>query len=214
VTSREAGDTDSLAELLGGTRGAFDATVPPVAFVIAWLVADQSVVAAAAAAVTVAVAFAGWRLHRGNRPRAILVGLLGVALAALVAVRTGRPADFFLVQLVANATSALIWAVSIVLRWPLLGVLVGAVLGQSTQWRRDPDLRRAYGRASWVWVGQYVARVAVFAPLWWVDQVIALGAARVALSWPLVAMCVAVSWSVLRRDLPKDHPGLRHPRSP
>jgi hypothetical protein len=47
--------------------------------------------------------------------------------------------------------------------------------------------------------------------LYLADQVVALGAARVVLSWPLVALCLAASWWVLRRSLPPDHPGLRHP---
>jgi hypothetical protein len=208
------GREETLAELLGGRRGAADATAPPVAFAVAWLLADGSVGAAALAAVAVAGCVAGWRLYRGQRPAAALVGMLAVALAALIALRTGRAADFFLVQAAGNVTSALAWAVSIVLRWPLLGVIVGTVLGQRTRWRRDPDLLRAYGRASWVWTGQYLIRVAVFVPLWLADQVVALAAARVALSWPLVVVCLAVSWRVLRRAVPADHPGLRHPRFP
>jgi hypothetical protein len=112
---------------------------------------------------------------------------------------------------VSNAASALAWTASIVVRWPLLGVIVGLVLGQRTRWRRDPALLRAYMRASWVWVGQYLVRLAVFVPLYLADQPVALGVARVALTWPLVALCLAASWWVLRRALPSDHPGLRHP---
>jgi hypothetical protein len=202
---------ESLADLLGGRRGAVDATLPPVAFVAGWLVAGQSVWGGVIAALVVGLAVAGWRLRRGDRPRAVLVGLLAVCLAAMIAVRTGRAADFFLVQLVSNAASALAWTVSIVLRWPLLGVVVGTVLGQRTRWRRDPALVRAYSRASWVWVLQYAVRLAVFLPLYAADQVVALGVARAVLTWPLVAACLAVSWWVLRRTLPPDHPGVRHP---
>jgi hypothetical protein len=202
---------ESLADLLGGRRGAVDATLPPVAFVAGWLVAGQSVWGGVIAALVVSLAVAGWRLRRGDRPRAVLVGLLAVCLAAMIAVRTGRAADFFLVQLVSNAASALAWTVSIVLRWPLLGVVVGTVLGQRTRWRRDPALVRAYSRASWVWVLQYAVRLAVFLPLYAADQVVALGVARAVLTWPLVAACLAVSWWVLRRTLPPDHPGVRHP---
>ncbi|MEJ3745914.1 DUF3159 domain-containing protein [Actinomycetes bacterium KLBMP 9797] len=205
---------ESLADLLGGRRGAIDATLPPVAFVAGWLAAGQSVWGGVIAAVAVGIAVAGWRLRRGDRPRAVLVGLLAVCLAALVALRTGRAADFFLLQLLSNAASALAWAVSIVLRWPLLGVVVGAVLGQRARWRRDPALLRGYGRASWVWVLQYVVRVAIFLPLYAADQVVALGVARAVLTWPLVAACLAASWWVLRRSLPPDHPGPRHPVTP
>lgn len=204
-------DPESLASLLGGRGGAVDATVPPVAFVAAWLVTGQSIVAGVVAALAAATLVAGWRLTRGSQPRAALVGLLMVGLAALIVLRTGRAADFFLVQLATNLASALAWLVSITIRWPLLGVVVGAVLGQKTRWRRDPVLLRAYGRGSWVWVLQYVVRLAVFAPLWMADQVVALATARVVLTWPLVAACLAVSWWVVRRSLPPGHPGLRHP---
>jgi hypothetical protein len=205
---------ESLADLLGGRRAAIDATVPAVGFVAGWLIGGQSLYAGAGAAVGAAMAVSVWRLRRGDRPRAVLVGLLGVCVAVLIALRTGRAEDFFLLQLLSNAASALAWMVSIVIRWPLLGVVVGVALGQKTRWRRDPDLLRAYSRGSWVWVGQYVVRLAVFLPLYAAGQVVALGAARVALTWPLVAACLAVSWWVIRRSLPDGHPGLRHPRTP
>jgi hypothetical protein len=204
---------ESLADLLGGRRAAVDATVPAVAFVAGWLAAGRSIGFGAAVAVLAAVVVSLWRLRRGDRPRAVLIGLLGVCVAALIALRTGRAEDFFLLQLLSNAASALAWAVSIVVRWPLLGVVVGAVLGQRAGWRRDPALLRAYARGSWVWVGQYVVRVAIFLPLYAAGQTVALGVARVALTWPLVAACLAVSWWVIRRSLPPEHPGLRHPRT-
>ena len=202
---------ESLAQLLGGRRSAIDATLPAVGFVAGWLAAGRSIWAGAGAAVVCALAVSLWRLRHGDKPRAVLIGLLGVCVAALIALRTGRAEDFFLVQLLSNAASALVWAVSIVVRWPLLGLVVGAVLGQRTRWRRDPALLRAYSLGSAVWVLQYVVRVAVFLPLYAAGQVVALGAARVALTWPLVAACLAVSWWVIRRTLPRDHPGLRHP---
>jgi len=58
-----------------------------------------------------------------------------------------------------------------------------------------------------------VLRVAVFTPLWLAGEVVALVTARVVLSWPLVAACVAVSGTVLLRALPGGHPGLRRPCS-
>jgi hypothetical protein len=202
---------ESLSELLNGRRAAVDATLPAVGYVTGWLIAGRSVWVGAAVAVACALVVSAWRVRHGDKPRAVLIGLLGVCVAALIALRTGRAEDFFLVQLFSNAASALAWAVSIVVRWPLLGLVVGAVLGQRTRWRRDPALLRAYCLGSWVWVGQYLVRVAVFLPLYAAGQVVALGAARVALTWPLIAACMAVSWWAIRRSLPPGHPGLRHP---
>jgi hypothetical protein len=203
---------ESLVDVLGGRRGAMDASLPAAAFGVGWLIGDGSVRFAVGAAVGCGLAVAGWRLSRGRRPRAVVLGLLGVCLAALVVLRTGRAVDFFLVQLVANAGSALLFVAGNLVRWPLLGVVVGMALGQRARWRRDPALLAAYRRGSWVWAAQYLLRVAVFAPLYLSGHVVALAAARIAMTWPLVAVTLAVSWWVVRRSLPDGHPGLRHPR--
>lgn len=203
---------ESLSDLLGGRRAALDATAPVAGFLAGWLATGHSIGWGSAAAVLVALAIAAWRLRRGDKPGAVLIGLLGVCVAALVALRTGRAEDFFLLRLLTNGASALAWIVSIVIRWPLLGLVVGGILGQRTTWRRDPALLTAYQKGSWVWVLQYVIRLAVFLPLYAAGQVVALGITQIALTWPLVAAVIAVSWWVIRRSLPPDHPGLRHPQ--
>ena len=205
---------ESLSTLLGGRRAALDATLGPLAFGVGFVAGGSSVLIGVLAALVVSLLLAGWRLRAGDRPRAVLVGLLGVALGALIALYTGKGVDFFLPRLVTNVLSALAWMVSIALRWPLLGVVVGTLLGQKGRWRHDPDLLRAYSRASWVWVGQYTVRILVFTPLWWAGETEALAIAGTVLTWPLVALCVSASWWVIRRMLPADHPGLRHPRTP
>jgi hypothetical protein len=202
---------ESLTQLLGGRRGALDATLPPLAFVAGYVAGAQSVGVGVAAALVVSLGVAAWRLAHGDRPRAVAVGVLSVALAAYVALRTGRAADFFVIRIAVNAVSAMAWLASIAVRWPLLGVVVGLVLGQKSRWRRDPALLRAYGLASWVWVLQYLIRVLVLVPLWSAGEVVALGVAQTVLTWPLVAVCLALSWWVIRRSLPPEHPGLRHP---
>jgi hypothetical protein len=213
----------SLTDVLGGRTGALDAGIPAVAFVTAWAVAGvvvpsgvgsstAGVLWGAGAAFAAGVVLAGVRLARGRRPAGVALGLLGVVVAALVVLYTGRAADFFLLQIASNAASALVWVASIAVRWPLLGVVVGLALGQKTRWRADPDLLRAYSRASWVWVAQYLVRLAVFVPLYRADQVVALGIAR-ALTWVPVLVCVALSWPVMRTALPEGHPGIRYPRT-
>src|SRR6187549_536118 len=98
---------ESLADLLGGRRGALDATLPPVAFVAGWLAGGQSIVIGVTAALLAGVILAGFRLRRGDRPGAVLTGLLGVVVAAMIAMYTGDGRDFFLPRLLSNAASAL-----------------------------------------------------------------------------------------------------------
>lgn len=205
-----------LIELLGGVGAAVDATLPTVAFVVVWLVTDafsgpQPILIGGLASVLVAAAVAGWRWRRGERPRAVAVGLLVAIAAVLVALYTGRVQDFFLPRILANAGSLAFWLVSIAVRWPLLGVVVGALTGKPRTWRHDPALLRGYSRASWIWVGQYALRLVVLLPLWFAGAVVALGIAQVVLTWPLVLLCLALSWPALRSALPPGHPGIRHP---
>lgn len=203
---------ESLADLLGGRRAALDSVLPVAGFAVGWLAGGRSIALGAGIAVLAGAAVAAWRLRQGRAPAATVISLLLVCLGAIVALRTGRAEDFFLVRLLSNAASALAWAGSILVRWPLLGLVVGTVLGQRTQWRRDPALLRAYQAASWVWVGQYLVRLLIFVPLWWAGQVVWLATAQVTLTWPLVAACLAASWWVFRRNLPSEHPGIRQPR--
>src|SRR3712207_1419352 len=91
----------TLAEILGGRGGALDASVPVVVFVVACVVAGAldaagAVVWAGLAALGAGVLIAAVRLARGSRPRAVLLGLLGVGVAVTVALYTGRAVDFFL----------------------------------------------------------------------------------------------------------------------
>ncbi|SDH62864.1 DUF3159 domain-containing protein [Agrococcus jejuensis] len=210
---------ESLADLLGGTRAAVEASIPPAAFLVGWLAGGAlpgsiALWLGCGAAVVASVAIAVVGIVQGRRPRAVVIGLLAVVVAALIAAYTGEARDFFLIRLLTNAASALAWAGSIVVRWPFLGLILGAVVGTRTRWRRDPVLLRAYQRASWIWVLQYVVRLAVFVPLFVLDQPGALAFFQAALTYPLVAACLVVSGIVLFRSIPRDHPGIRHPRVP
>lgn len=223
ISDRDVGDETSavvavaaaenpLHRLLGGWRGGLESAAPSVVFAATYVIAGQALTTALIAAVAVALVLAALRLLRHEKPVRVLGGLLAVGIAALVAARTGNAADYFLPSLLANVLSALAWALSILVGWPLLGVVVGFALGQRTRWRSDPDLVRAYGLASWVWTASFLVRAAVQGPLWLSDNVIGLGIARLVLGWPMVLLVIGLSWWVIRRTLPPDHPGLLHPR--
>ncbi|WP_307788978.1 DUF3159 domain-containing protein [Glycomyces salinus] len=208
---------DTLVSLLGGRRGAFDATAPLIVFVLTWLLTGNSILWGVAASVLCAAAIAAVRLARGTKPRAVIFGLLSVCLAGVIVLYTGRAADILLPRILTNAASALVWAGSIAVRRPLLGLIVGALLGQRTRWRSDPALLRAYSAASWAWVAMYTLRVAVLTPFWNSDEdeiaVIGGGVVQVLLSYPLLIACLAVSGWIIKANLPGPHPGIRHPRA-
>ncbi len=201
-----------LHELLGGRRGAIESALPRIVFVTVYLSTGSELGTGLVAALLTAGALAVARVWRREKPVRVVGGLAGVAVAALVAARTGNASDYFLPSLLANIASALVWAASILIAWPLLGVILGFALRQRTRWRADPDLMRAYSRASWIWVGSFLVRALVNTPLYLSDNLVGLGISRVLLGWPMVLVVIALSWAVIRRSLPPDHPGLLHPR--
>lgn len=196
VAVTELTDEPSLIEALGGRRGMLDSALPALTFVISYLATSQNLTVALSAALVVGGAVAAVRLVRRDSLRHVLAGFAGVALSVIVVRSTGRPVDYFVPSLLANAGAAVAWAVSIWVRRPLLGVVVGAVT-RSTSWRTDPRLLHGYQRASWIWTGSFVLRVLVMTPLWLTDQLLALGVAKVVMGWPMVLVVIWLSWQIL-----------------
>ncbi len=186
----------SLMDAFGGRRGVLDSGLPPLTFISAYLISGSNLTTALIAALVAGLAVTGWRLATHDTLRHALAGFGAVALAAFVASRTGRPQDYFLPSLLANAGAALAWAISIWVKRPFLGLTVGA-LTRSSAWRTDPVMLAAYCRASWIWVVSFLVRVAVMTPLWLAGMTVALGLAKVALGWPMVLVVIWLSWLVV-----------------
>ena len=180
-----------------------DSGLPAIVFVTAYALTGQNLSVAVWAAVVSGALLAVWRLARRQTLQNVLAGFFGVAIAAFFASRTGRAEDFFLPGLLINAGYAVAYVVSILVRWPLLGVLVAAVTGEGMSWRRDPARLRAYSLASWIWVGMFSVRLAGQLPLYLAGEsgLFALGIARVAMGWPLFFLCLYLSWLIIRPTL-------------
>ena len=188
----------SLLDAVGGRLGVAESAVPAAAFVVTYTVSGQDTRSAVIAAVALGVIFAVARIVRGQTVQYALAGLGGLALSAYVVSRTGKAEDFFLPGLLANAAYALAYLVSILVRWPLLGVILSALRGGDMSWREDPKAIRSYSRASWIWVALFSLRLAVQLPLYLAGALTALGVARIAMGIPLFAIGIWLSWLVLR----------------
>ncbi|MDQ5893816.1 MAG: hypothetical protein QG596_77 [Actinomycetota bacterium] len=188
----------NLLDELGGPQGIADSSIPGLAFVIAYTVTGQKLELAAGIAVGIALLIALVRLIRGERARYAASGFLGVALAAFIATRTGKAEDFFLPGLLFNGGYALIYAISIAVRWPLMGVFIGPLIGEGMNWRQDPDRVRLFSKISWIWVGTFLLRLAVQLPLYLSGSLVALGIAKTAMGLPIFALAIYLSYLMLR----------------
>jgi hypothetical protein len=197
AASQESGRVD-LLHAIGGRHGIADSSLPGLAFVIAYTVSGQDLNAAIWAAVAVGAVLFAIRIIRRETLQYAIAGFVGVAIAAFVAKQTGRAEDFFLPGLLLNIAYATAYLVSIIIRWPLIGVIVGPLVGEGMEWRKDPALVRVYSRASWIWVGLFAVRLAVQLPLYLADELVALGVAKTAMGFPVFAVAVWLSYLVLR----------------
>jgi hypothetical protein len=183
---------------VGGPWGALETSLPAVAYITVYTVSGQDTDVSAGVALGLALVLTVVRLARRESPRHALSGLVGVALAAFIATRSGRAEDFFLPGLLANAGYAAAFLVSIAVRRPLVGYIVGQLEGER-DWREDPVRLKAFTRASWLWGGLFVTRLAVQLPLYLAGAVVALGVARTAMGLPLFALGLWLTWRLVRR---------------
>lgn len=197
-------DHVSLQAAFGGKAGLLDAGLPGVIFVLSYTFSGRDLSLALIIALASAAMLSVVRLVQRRSLQFALSGFLGVGVAAFIASRTGRAEDFYLPGLFYNAGYALAFLISIVVRWPIIGVMLSLITQAGTSWRKDPVLVRAYTRASWVWVAMFVIRLAVQLPLYMIgeDALVALGFARVALGVPLYLVVLWVTYRVLKASVP------------
>lgn len=188
----------NLLDELGGPQGVADSSLPGLAFVVAYVATGQKLGLAAGIAVGLGAAIGVLRIVRGEPARFVLAGFFGVALAGFIATRTGKAENFFLPGLFLNGIWALVYAVSILVRWPLMGIVIGPLIGEGKTWREHPGRIRLFNRISWVWVVTFLLRLVVQLPLYLSGSLVALGIAKTAMGLPIFALAVWVSYLMLR----------------
>jgi hypothetical protein len=188
-----------LAAAVGGPLGMAETVLPGLAFVVAYTASGQDTELSAIIAVAVGALLSIIRLARRETPRHALSALIGVVFAAFVATRSGKAENFFLPGLLLNAAYAAGLLISLAIRRPLIGLIVGQLDAGHGDWRTDPSRRRAVTQATWMWTGLFVLRLAVQLPLYLAGAVVALGVARTAMGVPLFALGIWLTWLLVRR---------------
>ena len=195
-----------LSTALGGWRGSLEAAAPMVAFVVwTW---QKDVMTAVVAAGVLTVVLAVVAVIQKQSLQFILSAVFATAVAAFFALRSGRAEDAFLPGILTSAAWGVGTLVSVLVRWPVVGFMVGAgdprMAEDPFAWRRDPGLVRVCQRLTLVLVALYAVRVAIMLPLYFAQQVAWLGVAKVALGWPAWVVAVAVmGWILVRGNTPQ-----------
>ncbi len=179
-----------------------EATIPGVVFAVAYPVSGARLGVSLAIALVAAFILGVVALIHHSPIQQVIASLIGVGIMAGWAAWRGRPEDFYFPSIVKNSAYAAVYAVSCLVRWPLLGVILGALLGEGTGWRRNPARYRAYLWASWLWVAMFGLRVAIQVPLYLAGKTTALGFANIPLGFPLFLLTCGGTWLILRSTQP------------
>ena len=190
-------DKSKIINALGGKRGILDSGLPSLVFLIAFNVLHDLRDALYAAVITSAL-LTLIRLMRKDTLQHVLSGFVGVAFCALLARKTGQAVDFYLPGLVINVIYGTVYAVFNLVGLPVLGLLLGPILGENLAWRKVPERKRAYTRAGWLWVALFASRLIVQYPLYKSGNINALGTARLVMGYPFFLLAAWGSWMLLR----------------
>jgi len=207
-----------LSKALGGRRGMLEAAVPTIAFTLLFITTKRLELAIVVSVTTAMVLLVLRLLHRST-VQFVLNSLVGIGIGAFFAWRSARGGGdaneqalaYFLPGLIYNAVYAALMLFSTVVRWPVVGFMVGSVAGDPTEWHQDRQVVRLCRNLTWMLALPCVARVAVQAPIYLAGKaaddaspmVAALGVSKVAMGWPLqIAALAGMAWLLGRNRTP------------
>ncbi|MCE7000923.1 DUF3159 domain-containing protein [Saccharothrix sp. S26] len=189
----------TLLEQMGGVSGLLFSSLPVVVFVLVNAFAGlmPAIWSALGFSVVIGIVLA---MRKGSVQPAVSA-VFGVGIAAFIAYRTGDAKGFFLFGIWQSLVYGGVFIASILVRWPLAGVIWSFLNGQGTAWRQDKATVRDYDIATLVWALVFCSRFVVQRWLYDEASVGWLAAARLAMGYPLMAVAlVATVWAVRRAD--------------
>ncbi len=216
VESVEAVVRSQMSKALGGRRGMVEAAVPTIVFTVLWL-STRELRLALTVSITAAVVLLVVRLVQRSTVQFCLNALFGIGIGwvfVTISAHRGGSADdqalaYFLPGLIYNGAYSAALVLSCLVRWPLIGFMVGSVTGDPTAWHRDRQVVRLCTQLTWLFAASCVLRVVVQTPIWLAGKsggidpdtaVAALGILKIAMGWPLTLASFGAMLWLLSRD--------------
>jgi hypothetical protein len=196
VEPGERPTAQALWGAVGGVRGLIESLLPGFLFLVVFTITG-AVRPSVLIPLAVAIVFVLVRAITRTPIGPAVIGLIGIALSAGLALFTGRAEENFVLGFVINSVWLTALLISLAVRRPLLGVITGLVTGD-TGWRSDPAKRSILTLTTWLWVGLFAARLGVQVPFYLAENVPALAASRLLMGLPLYAAVLWVTWLMIR----------------
>jgi hypothetical protein len=186
----------AVLDQMGGISGLIYSSLPVVVFVP--VSSAFGLQAAIVAALGVAALIMAWRLVRRESTQPAISGFFGVGVCALIAYLVGESKGYFLLGIWSSLVWASVFALSVLIRRPVVGYVWGWVNGHDRGWRQVRRAVLAFDIATMFWVLVFASRFAVQNYLYDADQTGWLGVARIAMGWPLTAIAALVTYLAIR----------------
>lgn len=196
--ARAAAYQESILAAFGGKRGLAETGIPSILFIVVYT-ATTNLNASLWSAVAVAAVLTIVRLLQRDKLQHAINGLVGVAVCVAFAKYTGQAKNFYLPGVLLNIGEGVLFSVSALARWPIVGVVIGPITGEMTAWRGQPERLRAFTLSTWLLAAMFAVRVAIEVPLYLGNQLTALGASKVLLGYPLYLAVAFVCWRIIRK---------------
>ena len=193
-----AEDRDKVISAFGGKKGLIDSGIPAVIFLVIFNV-TKDLRSALIASIAISALLTIIRLARRDTLQHALSGFIGVLICAWFANRTGNASDLYVPKLLTNLGYGSVYLIANLVGWPVLGLMLGPILGENLSWRNHPERKRAYVQASWLWVAMFFTRIAVQYPIYRSGNVNLLGTVNLAMGYPLFIATAYGSWLIIRR---------------
>ncbi|MCX6437593.1 MAG: DUF3159 domain-containing protein [Actinobacteria bacterium] len=191
-------DKAKILDALGGKKGLLDSGLPAVLFLIIFNISDDLQVALYGAIGT-SIVLTIIRLAMRDTIQHVISGLIGVLFCAYLANRSGNASDFYIPKLLTNLAYGSAYLIANLAGWPIIGVILGPLLGENFLWRKNPQRKRAYMRAGWLWVAMFFGRIAVQYPIYKSGNVNLLGTVNLAMGYPLFIATAWGTWMILKK---------------
>ena len=188
---------------IGGWSGAVITAIPTAVFVVVNVTAGLHW--AVLAAIGTALLLTGYRFARKQPIQQALSGLFGVAIAALIAARTGQARGYFLFGIWTSFAYAVPFGLSVLVRRPLVGLIwefldpTPVAAEPRRPWHRYRPLLFAYTWATLAATAVFLARGIVQWRLYGANATGWLAFARIAMGYPLFIAAVGFSFYVVTR---------------
>ncbi len=196
-TNENMGEKELLSKAIGGWRGLIDSALPSMLFILIF-VFQQNLNNALIAALILGGILLLIRLFEKKPLTQVISGFVGLSISVLITWRTKDASNFFLTGIITNAVYGFALLISVLIRKPLIGYLVGSLVGDTSGWLKHPLLVRAYTIVTWLWIGVFGLRLVVQVPLYLNDSVALLGSVKIFMGWPLYLFSVWLTYQIVQ----------------